>query len=125
MTTHFHQTGTPPTEPTPALRLLTLLVLAIVTLWCVWVGARAELLPEETYYWMYSQHHALSYFDHPPMVAWLIGCGTWLFGNNELGVRIGTILLTLGNCWLIYALGVRWFNARAVVCNIAQENSEN
>lgn len=94
------------------LRRWTLLVLAIVTLSCLWIGARAELLPEETYYWMYSQHQALSYFDHPPMIAWLIACGTWLFGNNELGVRIGTILLTLGNSWLIYALGARWFNPR-------------
>ena len=112
MTTHSHHTEKSVAGPTPELRQLTLLVLAIVILSCLWVGARSELLPEETYYWMYSQHRALSYFDHPPMIAWLIEWGTWLFGNNELGVRSGTILLTLGNCWLMYALGARWFNAR-------------
>ena len=30
------------------------------------------LIPEEAYYWMYAQHPALSYFDHPPMVSWAI-----------------------------------------------------
>ncbi|HEY3785071.1 MAG TPA: glycosyltransferase family 39 protein [Steroidobacteraceae bacterium] len=50
-----------------------------------------QLLPEETYYWNYSQHLDIGYLDHPPMVAWLIRCGTLLFGNTELGVRIGAL----------------------------------
>lgn len=30
---------------------------------------------DETYYWVWSQHPQLSYFDHPPMVAWLLWLG--------------------------------------------------
>lgn len=52
------------------------------------------LIPEEAYYWMYSQYPALGYLDHPPMVAWLILAGTTLLGDVELGVRLGTLLLT-------------------------------
>jgi dolichol-phosphate mannosyltransferase len=48
-----------------------------------------ELLPEDSYYWNYSQHLDIGYLDHPPMVAWLIRLGTAVFGNTELGVRIG------------------------------------
>lgn len=57
-----------------------------------------DLLPEEAYYWNYAQHPALGYLDHPPMVAWLIAAGTALFGDTELGVRIGAFL-----CWFVAA----------------------
>ncbi|MBP7051472.1 MAG: glycosyltransferase family 39 protein [Phycisphaerae bacterium] len=73
-----------------------------------WIGAALllrlaylglpDLLPEEAYYWNYAQHPALSYLDHPPMVAWLIGLGTAAFGDTEFGVRIGTFL-----CWFVTA----------------------
>jgi dolichol-phosphate mannosyltransferase len=69
-----------------------------------------ELLPEEAYYWTYAQHPSLSYFDHPPMVAWIIWLGTNLFGDSEFGVRFGTLLLALGSTVLIYRLGQVWFN---------------
>ena len=49
----------------------------------------AELIPDEAYYWQYSQHMDLGYYDHPPMVSWLIWLGTTVFGHNEFGVRIG------------------------------------
>jgi dolichol-phosphate mannosyltransferase len=57
-----------------------------------------DLLPEEAYYWNYAQHPALSYLDHPPMVAWLIGLGTAVFGDTEFGVRFGAFL-----CWFVTA----------------------
>jgi dolichol-phosphate mannosyltransferase len=50
-----------------------------------------ELLPEDSYYWNYSQHLDLGYLDHPPMVAWLIWLGTQVFGSAEFGVRIGAL----------------------------------
>jgi dolichol-phosphate mannosyltransferase len=52
---------------------------------------QVELLPEDSYYWNYSQHLDLGYLDHPPMVAWLIWLGTHVFGNTEFGVRIGAV----------------------------------
>lgn len=36
------------------------------------------LLPDEAYYWIWSHHLQLSYFDHPPMIAWLFAAGQWL-----------------------------------------------
>jgi dolichol-phosphate mannosyltransferase len=52
---------------------------------------QVELLPEDSYYWNYSQHLDLGYLDHPPMVAWLIWLGTHVFGGSEFGVRIGAL----------------------------------
>jgi dolichol-phosphate mannosyltransferase len=71
--------------------------------------ARVPLVPEEAYYWMYSQHPSLSYFDHPPMVAWLIGSGTQVFGNTEFGVRVGGALLMLAASGVMYVFGRMWF----------------
>ena len=59
-----------------------------------------DLLPEEAYYWDYTQHPDWSYLDHPPMIAWLIRAGTAIFGSSAFGVRIGNFLLSL--------LTVRW-----------------
>src|ERR1700722_9275092 len=95
-----------------SLRSWIFFALAGMTVLRLMVAARAELLPEEAYYWTYWQNPAMGYFDHPPMVAWIIGLGTWLFGNNELGIRFVAILISLGSCGLMYALGKRWFNAR-------------
>src|SRR5205085_3003638 len=77
--------------------------------------ARVPLIPEEAYYWMYAQHPALSYFDHPPMVAWTIALGTHFFGNTELGVRIVGCLLMCAASGLIFYVGRLWFGRRAAV----------
>ena len=39
-------------------------------------AARAGLAPDESYYWLWAQHPAFGYYDHPPMVALVIRAGT-------------------------------------------------
>jgi dolichol-phosphate mannosyltransferase len=77
------------------------------------LAPQTELIPEEAYYWTYSQHPALSYFDHPPMVAWIIWLGTAVFGNTELGVRIVAIALWPVSAWLLFLTGRLWFGREA------------
>jgi 4-amino-4-deoxy-L-arabinose transferase-like glycosyltransferase len=36
------------------------------------------LLPDEAYYWVWSKNLQLSYYDHPPMIAWLFRLGHFL-----------------------------------------------
>lgn len=36
------------------------------------------LLPDEAYYWVWSNNLQLSYYDHPPMIAWLFRLGHFL-----------------------------------------------
>lgn len=66
-------------------------------------AAYTELLYDEAYYWYYAQSPAWGYFDHPPMVAWLIGAGSALLPGT-LGVRFFSVLLgtaTVGLIWLL------------------------
>jgi len=79
-------------------------------------AAVMNLSPQEAYYWNYSVHPALSYLDHPPMVAWVVRAGTLLFGKSEIGVRIGGLALVVVSTWLINALGRLWFSRRAGLC---------
>jgi dolichol-phosphate mannosyltransferase len=61
---------------------------------------------DEAYYWQWSRQLDWGYYDHPPMVAWLIALGTQLFGSNEFGVRAATVLMSIGILWLVYRMAV-------------------
>ena len=76
---------------------------------CGWV---TNLLNEEAYYWMFAKHPALSYYDHPPMVAWCIRAGTLAAGETELGVRLVGLVLGAASLGLMYILGREWFGRR-------------
>jgi 4-amino-4-deoxy-L-arabinose transferase-like glycosyltransferase len=65
---------------------LVILLLALVTLRC-WVARHVDFETDEAYYWLWSRRLAMSYYDHPPMVAYLIRLGTSLFGETIIGVR--------------------------------------
>lgn len=63
-------------------------------------ASNTELLDDEAYYWVFSQHLDWGYFDHPPMTALLIRAGYLIF-PNELGVRLLCVLLSTGTIWLL------------------------
>lgn len=94
------------------LRVVPRHILALIALAMIARGIAQALLPlmhQEAYYWMYAQHPSLSYFDHPPMVAWVIGMGTSIFGDTEFGVRVITGLFMLLNGGLMYAFAREWW----------------
>lgn len=96
-------------QPLPLLAMGSVLALTLLRLL---LANTTELLPEEAYYWTYSQHPALSYFDHPPMVAWIIRLGTAVFGDNELGVRMATIALWPLSALLVFLTGRLWYDGK-------------
>lgn len=50
-----------------------------------------ELYTDEAYYWLWSLRPAAGYFDHPPLVAWLIALTAPLL-PGELGLRLPFLL---------------------------------
>ncbi|HRZ41260.1 MAG TPA: glycosyltransferase family 39 protein [Bacteroidales bacterium] len=70
-----------------------------IAFYLLWVTAAVlqalftPLMADEAYYWMFSQHPAAGYFEHPPMVAFFIGIGYAIL-PNALGVRILSIIAT-------------------------------
>lgn len=86
----------------------------VIALRLVYFGL-AQLIPDEAYYWQYAQHMAFSFYDHPPMVAWLIWLGTSILGHNEFGVRIGAILCSLIAMGYLYALAQNLYNKSTAI----------
>ncbi|MEE4639884.1 MAG: glycosyltransferase family 39 protein [Wenzhouxiangella sp.] len=64
-----------------------------------------DLIPDEMYYWVYAQHLALSYLDHPPLTGWIIALGTMIAGDTIYGVRLFLLPLTLVAAWYFYRYG--------------------
>lgn len=56
-------------------------------------GSMLGLSADEAYYWTWSRRLAGGYFDHGPLVAWLIAASTALLGTSELTVRLPAALL--------------------------------
>ncbi len=67
------------------------------------------LVPQEAYYWKYAKNLALSYFDHPPMTAYIIAFFTWIGGDHVFFIRLGSILISIGLMVLIYSMLTRLF----------------
>ena len=76
------------------------------------IGLSLPLSPQEAYYWVYSLHPDLSYFDHPPLVAYTILFFNTLFGPTVLAVRLGALLYAFGSSWLLYLIGREIFGER-------------
>ena len=70
---------------------------AALAIFTAWLCATLPVFSQEAYYWTYAQHPDFSYFDHPPMVAWLIWVGTKVFGDGSVGLRAGTWLCGLAS----------------------------
>lgn len=58
---------------------------------------------DEAYYWLYSQHPAMGYFDHPPMVSWLIIAGQFFF-KSTLGLRLFTVIISSVSVYLMWLM---------------------
>ncbi len=76
-----------------------LLALVAIALWSL--AAHLNLSFDEAYYWTWSQHLQLSYYDHPPLVAWLIKFSTFIFGNGEFAIRFFAPLGLVATCLLL------------------------
>ena len=91
------------------------LIAAMTVLRVIYAGA-IDLRTDEAYYWTWSKESALSFLDHPPMIAWFIRFGTAIFGDTNLGVRFAGIV-AMGVTQLLLADIVRRVtrDVRAVV----------
>jgi len=61
---------------------------------------------------MYAQYLQWNYFDHPPIVGWLIRFTTAnLYLDNELFIRLGAVVSAAITTWLIFLSGSKLDNA--------------
>ncbi len=74
--------------------------------------------PQETYYWNYSQHPALSYFDHPPITAYMIRLFTGFLGNNAFALHFTAIFISVILSMVMYRFVAGLFDKRVAFWSV-------
>lgn len=97
-------------ERVPHLWLLQALVAFFVLLRVLYVFF-AGPSPDEAYYWMWGQHPGLSYYDHAPFHAWLLGISDLIFGRSLFGLRWMTLATLGGTAWIFRIWAERYAGA--------------
>jgi 4-amino-4-deoxy-L-arabinose transferase-like glycosyltransferase len=92
-----------------AIILASLLGLRLVILFIAPWGLHGD----EAQYWAWSQAPDFGYFSKPPMIAWVIGLTTSIFGNAEWAVRLSAPFLHIGTATMIFFAGRKLFNPDA------------
>ncbi|MFH1715685.1 MAG: glycosyltransferase family 39 protein [Elusimicrobiota bacterium] len=81
-------------------------VMLVFTVFRIWYAGRIELAYDEAYYWGWSQRLAVAYYDSGAILAWVIRFFTEIFGNSEIGVRMGSIIFSLGTSVILYVFSL-------------------
>ncbi|MGC9314000.1 MAG: ArnT family glycosyltransferase [bacterium] len=88
-----------------------LIFIAIVSAVKLLILPLMDLQPQDAYYWQYSRHLSIGYFDHPPVHAWTCWLTTGIFGDNAFGIRFGPWLYGLGLLILVFYFAERIFDS--------------
>jgi len=59
------------------------------------IASTMGIMPQDAYYYLYSEHLALSYFDHPPMVAYMLKLFSLVLGKSVLAIKLTDFIVTL------------------------------
>ncbi|MEO6914411.1 MAG: glycosyltransferase family 39 protein, partial [Chitinophagaceae bacterium] len=81
--------------------LLALLIIFVLRM--VFIGLMG-LMPQDAYYYFYGQNLALSYFDHPPAIAYLLRFFTDIFGRKVYVIKLADSITTLLSLFSFYHL---------------------
>ncbi len=68
------------------------------------LDGQLDLSGDEAHYWHWSTKPDLSYYSKPPLVAWIIGLSTSVFGDHMWAVRLPAQLLSILTSLVTYAL---------------------
>ncbi|HSU27787.1 MAG TPA: glycosyltransferase family 39 protein, partial [Chitinophagaceae bacterium] len=80
---------------------ITIIIILLIRL--VLVGCMGPM-PQDAYYFMYSEHPALSYFDHPPMIAYILKVFVSIFGKNVFAIKLANTVVTFLTLYFFYRL---------------------
>ncbi len=81
------------------------------------------LTDDEAHYWQYSQYLDFSYYDHPPMVGYMIYFFTRIFGNTLYGVRLPAVFCFIIASIYFYLLIKKMFNSKIAFYSVILLNS--
>lgn len=91
-----------------------LLVIAFFFLFRVFFIATThyDLIVDEAYFWDWSRHPDLSYYDMGPMVAWIIRLFTTILPLSPFSVRLGAPVMSALTALVVFCLAKRVLQSR-------------
>ena len=84
--------------------LLAVITIVLFGSWHILLLSNLPISLDEAYYWTWAQRLDTGYFDHPPLVGWLIGFTSWISGNTSFGIRLGALFNSFFGSFLIFHL---------------------
>lgn len=79
---------------------------------------KVGLTIDEAHYWVYTKFLSLSYFDHPPLIAYIIKISTLIFGDTAFAVRLPAVLIFFFASWIFYICVKKLYNERTAFTGI-------
>ncbi|MFA7074080.1 MAG: glycosyltransferase family 39 protein, partial [Endomicrobiaceae bacterium] len=67
---------------------------------------------DEAHYWVYSKFLDLSYYDHPPLIGYIVKLFTAIFGVNEFAVRFPSVIIFILTSWVFFLSAKKLFNEK-------------
>lgn len=82
-------------------------------------GLQHGLFGDEAQYWTYAVEPAFGYYSKPPLLPWLIGLATWVFGASDWAVRLVAPLGHAAAALFVFALARRLYEGRTALWSAA------
>lgn len=92
-----------------SIALVTVVALRLIFIWMM------GLMPQDAYYSFYGEHLALSYYDHPPAIAWLLRGFTELLGKKVWVIKLADSVTTGLTALCFYYLARHFLGVRGGV----------
>ncbi|MDR1663102.1 MAG: glycosyltransferase family 39 protein [Endomicrobium sp.] len=73
---------------------------------------------DEAHYWVYSKFLDFSYFDHPPLIGYIIKVSTLIFNNTEFAVRFPIVLIFFFAIWIFFICVKKLYNERTAFVGV-------
>ena len=101
-------------------RTLTYLILIIIFHLSFWFAISSNLTihPDEADHWVWSQHLSWGYFEHPPMIAFVIRFFTDIFGDRWYAIELCSQSMSLLTIIFLFILSKELFGPEAALLSV-------
>ncbi len=113
MVSAFVSPNDPVSEQTKNWMIFGTLVIITLLRSLVLVTTPLDLGVDEAQYWLWSQKPDFGYFTKPPLIAWIIAVGHWLFGHHTWAVRLPACWIHLGTALILWQAATWLYGQRA------------
>src|ERR1700757_3224690 len=95
-------------------KILLILCSIIVGIRLIFIGIMG-IMPQDAYYYFYASHLDLSYYDHPPMIAYLLRFFTGIFGKYVWVIKLSDTITTCLSVFAFYRLAKKFVSEGKVL----------